>query len=123
MFAPDYPVRTKRLLLRPLREDDFDDYHAINSHPLVARYLLREPHGREATRALLTERMPFVRIEKEGDRLSLAMELRETGRLIGQCTLFYQNAEHSQGEIGYLVHPQYHRQGYGTETARELLRL
>lgn len=123
VFAPDYPIRTDRLLLRPLRQDDFEDYHAMNSHPLVARYLLREPHDRKATRAQLTERMRFTRIEKEGDRLSPAIVLRATGRLIGQCTLLYKSAEHGQGEIGYLVDPKYHRQGYATETARELLRL
>jgi len=123
VLAPDYPVRTDRLLLRPLRRDDFEDYHAMNSHPLVARYLYREPRDREATRAQLTERMRFTRIEKEGDRLSPAIVLRETGRLIGQCTLLYTSAEHGQGEIGYLVDPKYHRQGYATETARELLRL
>jgi RimJ/RimL family protein N-acetyltransferase len=123
VFIPDYPVRTDRLLLRPLTEDDYEDFHALLSDPDVARYLLQGPFDWAATRTLLTDRMNSVRIAAEGDRLSMAVELRETGAMVGTCSLLYRSAEHRQGEIGYLLLPKYHRKGYASEAARELLRL
>ena len=123
VFAPDYPLRTERLLLRPLRSQDYPAFHALHSHPEVARYLYHEPYDETATSELMSERMPLVEIEYEGDRLSLAIEHRETRAMIGQCTLFYRSAEHQQGEIGYLIHPDHHRKGYAAEASRELLRV
>ncbi|HEX9337857.1 MAG TPA: GNAT family N-acetyltransferase [Pseudonocardiaceae bacterium] len=123
VFLPDYPIRTERLDLRPLREPDYEAFHALYSDPEVARYLYNEPRDRTATSELMTDRMPLVEIEYEGDRLSLTIELRETRAVIGQCTLLYKSLEHQQGEIGYLLRPKYWRQGFATEVSRELLRL
>jgi RimJ/RimL family protein N-acetyltransferase len=48
---------------------------------------------------------------------------RESIALIGEIYLFLTSAEHRQGEIGYLIHPDYHGRGYATEAARAALRL
>lgn len=123
VFVPDYPIRTERLLLRPLRERDYEPFHALHADAEVARYLYNEPRDRTATSELMSERMPLVEIEYEGDRLSLAIELRETRKMIGQCMLVYSSVEHQQGEIGYLLLPEHHRKGYATEASTEMLRL
>jgi RimJ/RimL family protein N-acetyltransferase len=123
VFAPGYPIRTDRLSLRPFTEDDFDAVYAIHSNHEVARYLYWEPRGRDATWELLKERFSMVTIDNEGDRLSLAIERTDTGATIGQATLMYRSAEHSQGEIGYVLHPDHHGQGFATEVAVALLRL
>jgi RimJ/RimL family protein N-acetyltransferase len=123
VFAPDYPIRSERLLLRPLRERDYEDFHALHAHPDVARYLYNEPHDRTATSELMSDRMPLVEIEYEGDRLSLAMELRETRVMVGTCSLLYKSEDHQQGEIGYLIQPKYWGNGYATEASIALLRL
>jgi RimJ/RimL family protein N-acetyltransferase len=123
VFEPDYPILTERLLLRPFTQDDFEDFHAIQSDPTVARYLYHEPRDRAATQELLTSRLPLVRIDDQNDRLSLAMVRRDTDRMVGVCMLFRTSTEHNQGEIGYVLHPGSHRQGFATEVARELLRL
>jgi RimJ/RimL family protein N-acetyltransferase len=123
VFVPDYPIRSERLRLRPLRERDYEEFHALHSDPDVARYLYHEPHDRTATSELMSERMPLVEIEYEGDRLSLAMESTETRAMVGQCTLFYKSEDHQQGEIGYLLLPKYWGRGYASEASIELLRL
>lgn len=123
VFAPDYPVRTERLLLRPLRERDYPAFHEMHADAEVCRYLYHEPRDETATSELMSERMPLVEIEYEGDRLSLAIEHRATGKFVGQCSLFYRSAEHQSGEIGYLIHPAHHRQGYASEASLALLRL
>ncbi len=53
----------------------------------------------------------------------LAIVVRATGELIGDVNLVWRSAEHRQGEIGFVLHPAYHGQGYAREAAREVLRL
>jgi RimJ/RimL family protein N-acetyltransferase len=123
VFAPDYPILTDRLMLRPFTPDDFEALHAIHSDEAVARYLYHEPRDAAETRALLAERSPMTRINTEGDHLVLAIERLDTGRMIGQAMLMYTSAQHEQGEIGYLLHPAHHRRGFASEAAVRLLRL
>ena len=59
----------------------------------------------------------------EGDNLSLAAVLRESGELIGDCSLHWVSAEHRQAEIGFIFHPDHHGHGYATEAAAALLAL
>jgi predicted dinucleotide-binding enzyme len=45
---------------------------------------------------------------KEGDWLYLAMERRDSGAVIGDVSLHCLSAEHKQGEIGFVLHPDHH---------------
>jgi RimJ/RimL family protein N-acetyltransferase len=123
MLRPDYPILTERLSLRPFRDDDLDAFHAIQSRPDVVRYLYWEPRSREQTEEMLGRRKGKVAIEREGDGLHLAVELREGGGLIGHFNLHYVSQEHRTGEIGFVVHPDHQGHGYAVEAARALLRL
>ena len=42
MLRPTYPIRTRRLVLRPFTRDDLDAVHAYHSDPAVVRYLYWE---------------------------------------------------------------------------------
>lgn len=123
MLRPDYPILTERLSLRPFRADDVDAFHAIQSRPDVVRYLYWEPRSREQSEEMLGRRTRQVAIEREGDGLHLAVELREGGTLIGHFNLHYVSAEHRTGEIGFVMHPDHHGHGYAQEAARVMLRL
>jgi RimJ/RimL family protein N-acetyltransferase len=125
VLKPDYPIRTARLLLRPLDPDrDVDAVHAYQSRPDVCRYIPYEPRSRGQVRERLAdaERRGAV-IEKEGDALNLAVVLRDTEELIGDVMLFYRSEEHRGGEIGYVFHPAHQGNGYATEAAAALLEL
>ena len=52
--------------------------------------------------------------------VALAVELRATGELIGDVMLMV-DAEHRQGEIGFILHPDHQGHGYATEAARAML--
>jgi RimJ/RimL family protein N-acetyltransferase len=122
-FAPDWPLETERLLLRPFAEDDFDAVHAIRTDPSVFRYLYSEPHtSPEETRDLLRRRMASATLEEEGQWLSAAAALRETGELVVEVVLKWESAEHRQGELGYIVHPAYNGRGYAAEASLPILR-
>jgi RimJ/RimL family protein N-acetyltransferase len=125
VLKPDYPIRTERLHLRPIDPvSDVDAVHAYQSRPDVCRYIPYAPRTRTevAQRLAEPERTRSV-IEKEGDVLSLAVTLADSGQLIGDVILVYRSEEHRSGEIGYAFHPDYHGRGYATETARALLEL
>jgi RimJ/RimL family protein N-acetyltransferase len=123
MLHPTYPLLTDRLLLRPFRDDDLDAFHSIQRRPDVVRYLYWEPRTREESSEMLGRLILQVAIEKEGDRLHLAAELRATSEMIGQFTLFFASLEHRQGEVGFAIHPDHQGHGYATEAARVMLRL
>src|SRR5918992_823664 len=97
-----YPLRTARLLLRPYIESDFDDMYDIQSRPEVARYLYWGPRSHEQVRQSIEQRMRSISITHEGDELTLAVVLPETGRVIGDVLLVWTSRMHRQGEIGYV---------------------
>lgn len=123
MLHPTYPLLTDRLVLRPFHDGDLDAFHAILSRPDVVRYLYWEPRSRDQAEEMLGRRKAQTGIDKEGDGLHLAADLRETGELIGHFSLFYRSEEHRQGEIGFVLHPDHHGQGFATEGARLMLAL
>ena len=52
--------------------------------------------------------------------MARAVELRETGELVGHLTLTV-TPEHRSGEVGFIFHPDHQGQGYATESARALI--
>jgi len=125
VLAPDYPLETERLLLRPIDPvGDVEALHAYLSRADVCAYIPPPPRTREeiAESRARPERHLSV-LTKEGDVLTLAVVLKETGQLIGDLVLFWHSAQHRTGEIGYAFNPDFHGHGYATEANRELLRL
>jgi RimJ/RimL family protein N-acetyltransferase len=121
VFAPTYPIETERLLLRPYEREDFDALLAIQSRGDVVRYLYEDPLSNDEVRALLDRRMARTSLSDEGDTLSVAVVLRTTGEMIGDCMLHWGSRQHQQGEIGFVFHPDHHGRGYATEAARTLV--
>jgi RimJ/RimL family protein N-acetyltransferase len=123
VFTPDYPILTDRLSLRPFTMDDVDAVYAIQSREDVARYLYWNPRTRQEVRDTLAHRATQYRMDELNDMLALAVVRGDTDELIGTATLNWASKEHGQGELGYVLHPDHHRRGYGTEVAIALLRL
>ena len=118
----EYPITTERLTLRPLTLDDVDAVHAYQSHEEVCRYVPFEPRTRE----VVADRIANVlgsQLTDEGQAITLGVELRETGQLLGDMMLFWRSREHGTGEIGYAFHPDFHGRGYAAEAGAEVLRL
>ena len=123
MLHPTYPIETRRLRLRPFTLDDFEALYAIQSREDVARYLYWSPRSRDEVREGLVSRTRQGVLEREGEALVLAVERRDTGVVIGSVNLFWLSAEHRQGEIGFVFHPDHYGQGFAREAAVEMLRL
>ncbi|MEV8378675.1 GNAT family N-acetyltransferase [Kribbella sp. NPDC056861] len=117
------PIETDRLTLRRYQETDYDDLLTLQSSPEVTRFLLYDPKTPEQVRESLAGRLADVALDTDGQALTVAVILRETGQHVGEVTLFAHNVEHRTGELGFVFHPGFHGRGYAAEAAVELLRL
>lgn len=116
-------VVTNRLVLRSFTEADLDDLYDLQRRPDVARYLLRHARSHEETKEALANRVAQIDLTAEGDTLAVAVELRETGRLIGEFSLDWLSAELGRAEIGFVMHPNHFGRGYATEAGTLVLRM
>lgn len=122
-LRPDYPIRTPRLALRPHRDTDLDDLLTFHSDPEVVRFVPWPVRDREATRVALAAKLDQVTLTEPGQWLVLAVELRESGTVIGEVLLKWGSAEHRQGELGFAFSAAHQGRGYAAEAATAMLRL
>jgi RimJ/RimL family protein N-acetyltransferase len=116
------PIETDRLTLRRYVETDYEDLLKLQSNPDVARYLLYDVRTPEQVKEALAGRMADAPMDRDGQALTAAVILRDTGLHLGDVSLFMNSVEHRTGEIGYVFHPESAGHGYATEAAVELLR-
>jgi len=121
------PIVTKRLVLRPFTPDDLDDLYAILSRPDVVRYLYWDVQTRDQVREVLLRRVNDTHLAKDSDVLRLAIEAPgisgPTTAVIGEMSLWWRSAEHKQGEIGFMLHPEHHGRGFAAEASHAVLDL
>ena len=123
MLAPEYPIRTERLMLRPLRPSDAEQMVVYKSDADAVRYVPYDPLTLAEVEERLATRWATSRFEKVGDAICLGVEEQETGRLVGDIVLFWRNEEDREGEVGYILDPVFSGRGYATEAVSALLDL
>lgn len=118
-----WPVRTERLLIRPLARDDIPAMFAIRRQADVARWMTGAPD----------DYAEFAQAFSEPARTDCTLVMLRHGVPIGDLYLAVsdawsqrevaEGAKRTQAEIGWCVGPAYAGQGYASEGAAELLRL
>ena len=111
---PDFRLETERLLLRPYREGDLDDLHAMFSDPEHMRWY-PAPFDRDGTQAWVGR--TFERYRDDGFGLWI-VEDRETGAFVGTVgptTQLVDDVEHV--EIGWHTRPGRKGEGIAPEAA------
>ena len=111
-------LKTERLVLRMLREDDFEQYVAIVADPEVARYL---SDGKPLSRADAWRQMAMIVGHWQLRGYGMwAVEEAATGRLAGR--IGFLNPEGWPGfELGWTLAREFWGRGYATEAARRVL--
>lgn len=117
------PIETDRLTLRRYVEDDYDDLLKLQSNPDVTRFLLYDVRTPEQVKETLAGRLADVPMDRDGQALTVAVILRDTGQHVGEVVLFMNSVEQRTGELGYVFHPEFHGRGFAVEASVELLRL
>ncbi len=114
-------LETTRLRLRPFQESDLNSFVAYRSDPEVARYQGWEtPYSVEKAVAFIAE-MQQLSPNVKGRWYQFAVELKQTGAMIGDCAFHTLTYDEHQAEIGFSFARQYQGLGYATESVKRLL--
>ncbi|KAI1135983.1 acyl-CoA N-acyltransferase [Hypoxylon sp. FL0543] len=115
------PIRTERLIIRPVSEDDLDAFHSLRNQPEVMRYTAagRIAANKEETREILARYLPPNDLETYNNMICLA----STGELIGIGGMSKRRHLSGWPEIGYLFKKEFWGHGYATEFLRGWLNL
>ncbi len=114
-------LETERLYLRQLTLADEDDLYLYQSLPDVVRYIPWPARTREQVREALIKYSGNTRLEEQNDAMLLGWQLKTTGQVIGQSNLSIMSKSDACGEFGYVIHPDFARQGYSLEASRAVI--
>lgn len=122
------PLRTARLVLRPLEASDAADVYEYQRLPEVLRYLPWPERDQPAAYAHTATRSAARVLAADGDFFVFAMTLPgtpsigdvERDRVIGDMMVRVSNVTHAQLELGWVVHPDFQSRGYASEAARAI---
>ena len=113
-------LESPRIVLRHFREADLPSFLAYRNDPEIAKYQSWESLNEQEAHAFVQEQkslQPGV----PGAWFQLAIELKETGRLVGDCGLKVHQQDTQQAEIGFTLSRDYQSKGLASETVSCLL--
>jgi ribosomal-protein-alanine N-acetyltransferase len=118
-MCPQPVLETERMILRPFKLTDAKDVQTLAGHRDIAETTYNVPHPYEDGTAETWISTHEDKYNKE-EAVTLAMTLKEDGRLVGCISLFEVIKGH-KGELGYWVGVPYWGKGYCTEAARAIM--
>lgn len=112
-------LETERLVLRRMRPSDAADMYDYASRAEVTEYLLWSPHPSVRYTA---DYLKYIKSRYAiGDFYDWAVTEKSSGRMIGTCGFTKFDLPHNCGEIGYVLNPDFHGNGYATEAASRVM--
>ena len=107
-------LETARLTLRHFTDADLVPFMAYRNDPDVARYQSWEGISEPEARAFIAEQK-MVQPGVPGQWFQIAIALKETGTLVGDCALKIDEHDERQAEIGYTLARAYQGKGIAAE--------
>jgi RimJ/RimL family protein N-acetyltransferase len=125
----DAPLRTRRLVLRPLEASDAVDVFEYQRLPEVIRYLPWPERDRAAAYEHTSTRAGGRILAADGDFVFLAAVLPgepstidpARARVIGDFMVRVSSVQHAQLELGWVLHPSFQGRGFASEAAGAVL--
>lgn len=111
---------TPRLVLRDFEEDDWSAVLAYQKDPLYMKFTPWTERTEADVRQFVGMFLLW-RDEQPRRKFQLAITLRSTGQLIGNCGIRSSMQKIWEAEIGYELDSRYWKQGYAIEAARAML--
>ena len=110
-------LETKRMILRKFNQNDFQAVHSYAGVSENIVYMVWGPNNEDQTKAFID--MAIEQAEKEPcNNFQYAVVEKSSKQLIGACNLAITADE---AEIGWILHRDFWKQGYGTEMGERLL--
>lgn len=108
----------ERITLREMEERDWIDVHSYASRPSVCQYQPWGPNTEEESQIFVRQVLSDA---TRNPRSRFVFAVIENNVLIGAGELNIRSLTNREGEIGYIVHPDYWGKGYATEVATLLI--
>lgn len=120
IFSNMPTLHTERLSLRPMHPIDAEDMFDYARRPELTKYLLwREHEDIYFTRDYLNY---INRRYALGDFYDWAIIEHESRKMIGTCGFTNIYPSNNSAEIGYVLNPDFHRRGFGSEAVKRVLK-
>jgi [ribosomal protein S5]-alanine N-acetyltransferase len=113
-------LETERLILRDYVKDDWQRVLEYQSDPLYLRYYEWTERTPEAAQEFVGWFLDHQR-QKPRIKFQLAIVLKSTNQLIGNCGIRMDKPNALQADIGYELDPKHWNQGYATEAAHAIV--
>ena len=113
-------IETARLRLRRFGDADLPAFIAYRNDPDVARYQSWDGITEAEAVAFMREQQTAPAGEP-GEGLQIAIERKDSGRMIGDCFFKVMGDDPRQAEIGYTLARDAQGQGFATEAVAALL--
>jgi RimJ/RimL family protein N-acetyltransferase len=114
-------LQTPRLLLRDFQASDWPAVLAYQRDPGYLRFYEWADRTPEEVQAFV-QRFIDEQAQQPRTRFQLAVTLRQTGKLIGNCGIRLVGHGNHEAEIGYEIAPEHWGSGYATEAVAEIIR-
>lgn len=113
-------LETERLFLRDFVRDDWQRVLEYQSDPLYLRYYDWTERTPEAAREFVGWFLDHQE-QKPRIKFQLAVILKSSNQLIGNCGIRMDTPNALQADIGYELDPKHWNQGYATEAAHAIV--
>lgn len=113
-------LHTPRLHLREFLADDWPAVLAYQNDPLYLRYYQLTEQTEDRAKSFV-QMFLDNQAEQPRRKFQLALTLKDTDALIGNCGIRVNDSEQGEANIGYEINSAYWGQGYVTEAARAIL--
>ena len=119
IFSSMPTLRAKRITLRPMHSIDAEDMYDYAKREDVTRYLTWNPHK---SVGYTKEYLRYVHSRYAlGDFYDWAIIDLESRRMIGTCGFTSIDTANNSAEIGYVLNPEFHGRGLGSEAVARIL--
>ena len=118
-LQPFPEIKTQRFLLRKIQDSDINEIYFLRSDSEVMKYIDKVPAKS------LDDARDFIsrvnELEKNNEGINWAITIKGDLKLIGIISIWRIVHEHHRGEVGYVLHPDYWRQGIMQEAMTAVL--
>ncbi|MDF2453696.1 MAG: acetyltransferase, ribosomal protein N-acetylase [Bacteroidota bacterium] len=117
-FDPFPVIETKRLILRRIVLDDLDSYFALRTNVNAMKHICQVLPTRDETQTKILRINEMISMN---DGMAWAICLKPSDTMIGTASFHKVIKEHYRAEIGYMLHPDFWKQGIISEALETVI--